>query len=314
MVQPLLSIIIPTFNRAHLIRETLDSILLQSYQNWECLIVDDGSTDHTSGVVQEYSNKDSRFQYHQRPVNSIKGPNSCRNYGFELCKGDYVNWFDSDDLYHPFALENYTKAIQDDTDVVIARLEVVDFETKKKIKENTILSNNIIEDYYVGKIAYYVCGPLWKRSFLTQQKQLFDPAIRNLDDWDFNLRMLYAKPKVLYIDKPLIKYRFHTTSLSQELAKLNFNEIQSEFTAREKHLLLLSQNKMANLTVLKKFIKNRYAFFFREALMQNHPKKFYFLKKLLRCEFFLFDIYGMLKTVTGYMIFSLFKKGYALLK
>ena len=65
---PLISIIIPTYNRAHLIGETLDSILVQTYPNWECIVVDDGSTDTTADVMREYIKKDNRFQYHQRPM------------------------------------------------------------------------------------------------------------------------------------------------------------------------------------------------------------------------------------------------------
>ena len=72
----LISIIIPTYNRAHLISETLDSILAQTYLNWECIVVDDGSTDTTADVMREYIKKNSRFQYHQRPDNRKKGPNS----------------------------------------------------------------------------------------------------------------------------------------------------------------------------------------------------------------------------------------------
>ncbi|PHQ28660.1 glycosyltransferase family 2 protein [Leeuwenhoekiella nanhaiensis] len=95
---PLVSIIIPTYNRADLISQTLDSVLAQTYKNWECIVVDDGSTDETSEVVQRFLDKDSRFQYHHRPKNRLKGANTCRNYGFELSKGKYIQWLDSDDL------------------------------------------------------------------------------------------------------------------------------------------------------------------------------------------------------------------------
>lgn len=316
MNQLLISIIIPTFNRAHLLSDTLDSLLQQTYNQWECIVVDDGSTDNTADLMGKYLAKDARFQYYNRPDSKSKGPNSCRNFGFEMSKGDYVQWFDSDDRYFPFALETYIRTIDahTDADAVVAKLEITNSITDLRIKENRIISDNVVEDYFTGKIAYYVCGPLWKSSFLKQQPCLFDETIRNLDDWDFNLRMLYAKPIINLIDKPLMQYRYHESSLSQELVKLNFNEILSEFTAREKHLKLISQNKMTDLSTLKGFVKNRYKYFFREALMQNHSEKMYFLKKLLRSQFFLFDIYGMLKTLTGFLVFSLFGKGYALLK
>jgi len=71
---------------------------------------------------------------------------------------------------------------------------------------------------------------------------------------------------------------------------------------------------MANPVVLKKIIKNRYKYFFRELMLINHPKRLYFLKKLLLSEFYLNDIYGLLKTTTAFIVFSVFKKGYVLLK
>ncbi len=97
-MQPFVSIIIPTYNRAHLIGETLDSVLAQTYTNWECIVVDDGSTDYTEELMEFYCEEDCRFQYHHRPVHKPKGANVCRNYGFELSKGEYVQWLDSDDL------------------------------------------------------------------------------------------------------------------------------------------------------------------------------------------------------------------------
>lgn len=314
MSLPLISIIIPTYNRANLISYTLDSVLLQTYVNWECIIVDDGSTDNTADIINNYILKDSRFQYIARPVNKLKGPNACRNYGFKQSKGVYVNWFDSDDVYLPNALEKFIETFDANTDTVVTKLEIIDSFTGNKIKESNIISTNIIEDYFTGKIAYYVCGPLWKRIFLEQQKQLFDETIRNLDDWDFNLRMLYSLPKIKYIDTPLIQYRYHENSLSQELAKLNFEEIQSEFFAREKHVLLLKKNKIVNPRILNRYIKNRYKYFFREAMVRNHSKKYFLLKKLIMRQWALSDYEGIAKTFFGFGFFSFFDKGYKFLK
>ena len=78
MSQPLVSIIIPTYNRAHLISETLRSIKLQTYQNWECIIIDDGSTDNSAEVIAEFCAQDNRSQFFKRPQNQPKGANTCR--------------------------------------------------------------------------------------------------------------------------------------------------------------------------------------------------------------------------------------------
>ncbi|MCH3884982.1 glycosyltransferase family 2 protein [Tenacibaculum aquimarinum] len=106
MNNSLVSIIIPIYNRAHLIEETLDSITAQTYTNWECIIVDDGSTDNTAKILANYCVKDIRFQFHQRPLNRPKGANACRNFGFELSRGEYIKWFDSDDIMKPEFLKN----------------------------------------------------------------------------------------------------------------------------------------------------------------------------------------------------------------
>jgi len=97
-MRKMVSIIIPNYNRAHLILYTLESIKNQDYINWECLIVDDYSTDNSIEVISEFIKDDKRFSLHIRPENRPKGANACRNYGFELSKGFYIQWFDSDDI------------------------------------------------------------------------------------------------------------------------------------------------------------------------------------------------------------------------
>lgn len=314
MIQPLISIIIPTFNRAQLICETLNSIISQTYPCWECIIVDDGSTDNTEEVVESYCAKDSRFKFFKRPEDLLKGPNTCRNYGFEKSKGEFIQWFDSDDLYFPHAMETYIKAYESDSDAVVAKIERVDNLTLSKINENKTQSNNLIEDYLIGNITFYVCGPLWRRSFLSKQNQLFDEKIKNLDDWDFNLRMLYQNPNIEYINSPLIQYRIHSESLAHEICKLNYNEIQSELYAREKHLKLITHNKKANQKIFKVFVRDRCKYFFREALVKNDPKRFYYLKILLKKQVVLNDYTGIIKTLFGFTFFSIFRKGYKFLK
>jgi len=122
MNSPLVSIIIPTYNRAHLIGETLDSVLAQTYTNWECIVVDDGSADGTDKLLATYCEKDARFQYHNRPSNRLKGANACRNIGFELSKGEYVNWLDSDDIWSRNKIEEQIKIlIVSDSDIVTCK-------------------------------------------------------------------------------------------------------------------------------------------------------------------------------------------------
>ena len=104
MTKTKISIVMPTYNRAHLIRETLESVLNQTFKSWECIIVDDQSTDNTNEVVKPFL-KDKRFIYTTKPYGYLKGANASRNYGLEISTGNYIYWFDSDDIIHPQTFE-----------------------------------------------------------------------------------------------------------------------------------------------------------------------------------------------------------------
>ena len=107
----LISIIIPTYNRAHLINETLDSILTQTYGDWECIIVDDGSTDDTETVVSDYiqANPNQIFKY--MPIANA-GSSNARNLGIMQAKGIYLQFLDADDLWFEDFIENSIDTIK----------------------------------------------------------------------------------------------------------------------------------------------------------------------------------------------------------
>lgn len=308
------SIIIPTYQRAHLIGKTLDSIIDQTHTNWECIIVDDGSIDHTEEIVNTYVLKDSRFQYYNRPDNLLKGPNSCRNYGFEKSKGTYIKWIDSDDIMLTDCLASTLEIfLEKDCDLVVSNIEFINIDEIKLDKKYNYFSQNLIEDYLVGKIAYYVFQT-WSRKFINMQTQLFDEQITNLDDWDFNLRMLYQNPKIEYIHKPLIQYRIHSESLAHEISKLNYKEICSEIVSLEKHLKLLKINKKANPLILNNYIKKRCKWFLITAIQKKDVNRYKYLRILIKKQLELMDYLGAIKSIIAFIFYSIFNKGYLLLK
>ncbi len=106
---PRFSIIIPTFNRAELIRETIDSISQQTYENWECIVVDDGSTDNTRAIIEEFSKVEPRIKYvHQENAER----SAARNNGIEHAKGEWICFLDSDDHFLPGNLAEFYNFIQ----------------------------------------------------------------------------------------------------------------------------------------------------------------------------------------------------------
>lgn len=206
--EPLISIIIPVYNRAVIIVETLESIINQGYRNWECLIIDDGSTDATAKTVIEFSEKDNRIKYFNRPKKITRGANSCRNYGYALSKGKFVNWFDSDDIMHPEFLDMKLSVFYENTNAVLHRNRYANYKLtrfrKSKFEYNSV--EDLFYDYALENIEIQTCSIMWKRDYL-ENKELFDNKIERFQDNEFHLRMLFLQPKIEIINTVLATIR-----------------------------------------------------------------------------------------------------------
>jgi glycosyltransferase involved in cell wall biosynthesis len=199
--QPLVSIIIPTFNRANLIGETLDSVLAQTYPHWECIIVDDGSTDHTDEVVGAYVQKDARFRYHHRPDSHKSGGNGARNFGFEMSKGDFLIFLDSDDVLSEKCISGRENRMQqEDADMYINTSGLFD----ERPGDNNYLWNEIrptenindlIKRFLNTDMPWQTNGVLWNRSFF-EQSGGWDEELIAWQDWDLHVRALFQNPKI----------------------------------------------------------------------------------------------------------------------
>ncbi|HEX8575229.1 MAG TPA: glycosyltransferase family 2 protein [Flavobacterium sp.] len=214
MNNDLVSIIIPTFNREILLTETLNSIKNQTYYHWECIVIDDQSTDFSVDLVKKIEKEDSRFKIFSRPNDKPKGANSCRNYGIEKATGDFIMFFDSDDLLKEDCLENRVFEINknSDYDMLVFSMGIFDYHTKPKIDENRKVVNlnlkdTIIDFIFSHKLPWNVCRPIYKTSFI-KNKIAFNEKIHNFQDDEFNLRVLYyLKPSYLSIDYTDCYYR-----------------------------------------------------------------------------------------------------------
>ncbi|TXE05840.1 glycosyltransferase family 2 protein [Gelidibacter salicanalis] len=240
--QALVSIIIPTFNRAHLIGETLDSVLAQTYTNWECIVVDDGSTDGTSALMETYCAKDFRFQYHHRPKNRPQGGNAARNYGFELSKGDYVNWFDSDDLMDSNKLLIQVEVLVENPDIKFCVSNCAFFNENSlnvEYKLNKPLnSNDAFNDFVQDKIKFYTPSLIVKRTYLSEYNLKFDEALFRYQEYDFFCKMLYISKDYICVNRTLTNIRVHVESIS--LSGYNSSKTNSIFMA---HLKILENYK-----------------------------------------------------------------------
>lgn len=228
----LVSIIIPVFNRADLLGETLDSVCKQAYTRWECIVVDDGSIDHTCKIVEAYSEKDHRIRLLKRPDSIKKGANGCRNLGFQKSRGEYIQWFDSDDIMHPDLIQSSLSEFSPDTDIVISRA--------LRFKNNPLnllgnsenyedISKQNIYDILSGKSHFGTPQALFKAKFIIRTRQLFNEELRRNQETEFYIRLLLHNPVISINNRELVFIRLHDDSItsrfnkSQESLKLFLN-------------------------------------------------------------------------------------------
>lgn len=241
----IVSIIIPTHNRAHIISKTLDSIRSQTYKNWECIIVDDYSTDETVEVILNYIKIDNRFKFFTRPNRLPKGANGCRNYGLTKAKGVYINWFDSDDLMMPLKLELQVKQLTNsELNYTICQTERIDVLENKSLglRSEKLISNDILNDYINFKIFWMTGAPLWRKDFLITNNLTFDPELQQSQDYDYHINVLAKDSKYEIITDVLMQLLKHEENMSNNLydsPSKTYSNIRTRQKALSNHIELL---------------------------------------------------------------------------
>jgi glycosyltransferase involved in cell wall biosynthesis len=306
----LVSIIIPVYNRVQLIGETLDSILNQTYSNWECIIVDDGSTDDTIMVVKQYEQKDSRIKLYNRPDNYIKGANACRNFGYENCLGDYINWFDSDDIMDPAFIKKKVEILENEQlDFVISQsVNFDDYGQESVIFEKENKGKKINAENFIGNVINWITmDAMVTRKSVGELR--FNEKLQSGQEYNFYSRYLLNKPKGKFIYVCLAKRRIHNTSIQQELLKDTI-KYKKELLFNEFVLLHDIKREVSEQLImrsLKRLIRLSYE---TQKHFSINKVQFMVLKELIH--------FGNLKVICGYALWIItnfiFGKGYFWIK
>ncbi|WP_052466921.1 glycosyltransferase family 2 protein [Psychroserpens damuponensis] len=258
MTKPIISIIIPTFNREQLIVDTLNSITNQTYENWECLVVDDGSIDSTKAVVNAYVEKDARFTFVERPEGSVKGAPTCRNIGLVQSKGDYVMFFDSDDILPSHILKTRIEFALNNSGYDFYVFQTIRFFDKLHLKDcvwNDLSQPNAsdFKSFLSLNPIWHTSGPLWSKSFLINNKLFYTEGVSSWQDWEFHIRALLLSTNYLKSDDETSAalQRFHksetinknntvvVTENRLELISLVVSAIQNQDSFKDKEVQLL---------------------------------------------------------------------------
>ena len=228
----IVSIILPTYNRAHLIEESIKSVLRQSFQDFELLIIDDGSTDNTEEVVRNID--DPRIKYIKCSEN--RGASTARNIGINYSKGEYIAFQDSDDEWYSNKLQMHIDAFKNSSlDIGVVYTGFYRIKDGKKV---------YIPESWVTKMEGDIHQELLKENFISTQSALvriecfkvvglFDEDLPRFQDWDLFIR-LSKDFQFKYIDKASFNQYFTSVSISsdqQALCKaleIIFNKYKNE--------------------------------------------------------------------------------------
>lgn len=190
----LVSIIIPLFNRQELIKETLDSVLEQTYPHWECIIVDDISTDNSLEVVNQYAKSDIRFRIFQRE-NKPNGAPACRNIGLQKANGEYVVFLDSDDILTKDCLKFRIDYMSRNPQLDFVVFQIGPFYNGKVLDDGTYTRkmDDYLRAFLRHKIPWHTMAPLWKKE-IVESVRGFQPQFPRLQDPEFHTRVLLSEP------------------------------------------------------------------------------------------------------------------------
>lgn len=214
-----------TYNRGHFICETLDSIINQTFQNWECLIIDDGSTDTTKEILQPYLQSDPRLKYFERNNDHKKGLPGCRNQGLEIAQGEYVVFFDDDDIIHPNLLELCLKEIIANKADYCRYLRTIftgdfhynfDYNSDYNIEH---LGVKNLDEILMNKIPFNSCQVLWRKSNFSTNR--FNEDLMYAEEWECYSRILSTGVQGISISKILFYGRKHSNSNTGEFHNNN---------------------------------------------------------------------------------------------
>lgn len=248
----LISIIIPAYNRAAIIGETLDSVKSQTYTNWECIVVDDGSADNTVEIIKKYCDADTRFRY--LPNQRKKGAPGARNTGVQNAKGAYLIFLDSDDLLSKDCLTNRLIKFEQNPEFDFLVFSSIEF--KERIDDTNILVNvlsseNTIERFLNLDMPWLIMAPIWRReSFLTSGQ--WNEELLSWQDWDFHIRVVFKGYKFISFSTVDNYYRCNNSIASLGMVSITREHLASHMQMIKalKHLMSANASYRSRLNGL----------------------------------------------------------------
>ncbi|WP_009632477.1 glycosyltransferase [Synechocystis sp. PCC 7509] len=248
--RPLISVVIPVYNGATTVKETIESVLQQSYQNLEIIVVNDGSQDETLAIVNSIQdNKIKVFSY------SNAGLSASRNRGFSHAGGEFIAFLDADDLWTKDKLEAQLNALQQNPQAAVAYSWTDHIDEQGQFlrpASYTSYQGDVYERLLVGN--FLSCGSnTLIRAQALQKVGGFDESLNSAEDWDMWLR-LAAYYEFVAIPRPQVLYRISPNSMSANISKMEAASLQVINQAYNQAPESLQHLKKQTLGFLYKFL------------------------------------------------------------
>lgn len=215
----LVSVIIPAYNAERYLDETIQSVINQSYHNWELIIVNDGSSDKTASITKTWTEKDKRIQC----INKLNtGVSDSRNIGIENAKGEIIFFLDADDVWDPNNISEKLKRFdQNNISAIYSACELIDENTKSLTRNLQGSEDLSLKDMLLLK-GNYITAPsgIAVKTNVARKIDGFDKNLSNNADQDFFIRILAGGYKIGYLNETLWKYRMHHAGMSKNVSLL----------------------------------------------------------------------------------------------
>ena len=245
MNKTLVSIIVPCYNQAQYISEALKTVLEQTHSNWECFIVNDGSTDNIEEVLEEWLKKDNRFVYIK--INN-KGVSNARNIGIEATKGTFILPLDADDKIAFDYIELALKEFKKDSHLKVVYGNAERFGIIKGLWE---LKNFSLKSLAQSNMIY--CSALYKKTEWEKVGGYDTKMIHGLEDWEFWIALLKNGGGVKQIDKTVFYYRIKNISRNKGFDENQIVELYNYICT--KHALFFTTQLGSNIVLNQKIVK-----------------------------------------------------------
>lgn len=299
-MNPKISIIVPVYNVENYLDECIQSIINQEFEEFELILINDGSTDKSGSICDNYALKDNRIRVFHK---ENEGPSIARNLGINMANGEYIGFVDSDDTINKKMYKKmYDLAKKSDLEMVVCGFKEIDYKTNKEMEFiNPLYGVNklegskikkVVEDLLCdNKILGYasLCNKLYKREEIKRNNITFKNNIRIAEDLCFNIQFLLSIKKICSVNEALYEYRrINSNSI------MNGENLKLKLQAREEMLNVFKESSISEEVYLKclkcenSTTITTYIGLIKKIIFSNKPliKKYRLINELINEQYF----------------------------